>query len=124
MSALFEQDFSEFLEPLVIGTMGSDKSSEGHITESWETKYNVDGVIQNMFSGGRRELSADTQVEIDYLILLPLNTSTGGEIELLEGYEVQPGSSYSSDVSTYTILEHDTMLDYVIEAEAVGYVRG
>lgn len=124
MNSLFEEEFAEFMEPLIVGTMAGSKSSEGHIENNWETKYKVDGVIQNLFTGRREEVSNDTHTEADYLILLPLQTSSGEEIVIEPGYEVQKGSSFSSEVPSYEIFDHDVVFDYVLEMEALRYERG
>lgn len=124
MAGQFEQDFGDIMEPVIIGTMNSSKSSEGHMINEWSTLYTVNGVVQNQFTSIRQEVSKDTQIENDYLILLPLYSSSGAEIVIESGYEVQKGSSYSSTVPNYEIREHDILLDYVLEIEALRFERG
>lgn len=121
----FEIDFSEMMEPLTIGHKKSTQSSAGHMTETWETLYNTQGIVQvRIRTNSLVDLSADTQVEFDALVLLPLQTSSGEDIQLRSDYILCRNSSYSSDADLFEMKEYDTRLDYCLHAKARRFERG
>lgn len=121
----FERDFEEMLEPLTIGHTTSTMSSEGHLTEDWETLYNTQGIVQVRFkSNSLADLSGDTHVELDNLVLLPLQTSSGEVIDIDSDYVIIQNSSYSSGAPRYEVTQHDVKLDYCIQLRARRFERG
>ena len=121
MTTKFEREFHEFMTDLVIGEVTSTVSSEGDLQDGWTTHYELRGAIQ-MRTGRREEIAGDTFTSMNYLILLPLTTSTGGSVSIESGYRVYESSDfdYTTDKAdpVYEIDESLPMLDYCISARA------
>lgn len=126
MTTKFERDYHEFLTDVVVGEVVQTLSSEGDLQDSWTTHYEVQGVIQ-MRTGRREEIAGDTYTSMNYLILLPLETSSGGTVTVESGYRVYESSDfdYSEDKAdpVYEINEYLPLLDYCLSTRATRVER-
>lgn len=121
MTTKFEREFHEFMTDLVVGEIEPTQSSEGDLIDTWVTHYEVQGAIQ-MRTGRREEIAGDTYTSMNYLILLPLVTSSGETVSVESGYRVYESSNFNYETDkanpVYEINEYLPLLDYCLSVRA------
>lgn len=114
MSTEFEREFSDMLEPVTVGSLGSTRSSEGFPTTKWTTLHKTKAYIErqtaNPFESGGSE-----QTETTYDGYFPIEDSSGDTMNLHSGLHVVEthvdSSAFGSSLRHFEISEESE--DYI-----------
>lgn len=117
MATEFERVFDENLKDALVGETSSGIDSNGDPTSGWNTEYNI-RAYKELKNPVFPEVAERNKTESEYLIMCPIESTSGEELELKRTYSIVFGSSYDEDADEYKIRDFEKIEDDHFEIEA------